>query len=641
MALAFEDTNRVLQEERLFTPSADIVEQANVTAYARSKGFGSYEQLYAWTIEHPEDFWADMAGRLDWSKPWSRVLDWNRPFAKWFVDAECNIVHNALDRHMGTPVENKVAYYWEGEGGQSKTVTYRQLFDMVNRFASALKKLGIKKGDIVAVYMPPIIEEVVAMLALARIGAAHTVVFSGFTAEALRSRIDDAQAVAVITADGYFRRGRVVGTKAVVDDAIKGTTVRHVIVAKRANSDVPMEAGRDLWFDEVMNTGDAACPCEPMDSEDLLYTLYTSGTTGKPKAIVHVHGGYMVGAYATAHFIFDLKPNDVYWCAADPGWVTGHSYIVYGPLLNGVSSILYDGTPDFPDPGIWWALVEKYKATILYCAPTAIRGLMRFGEEHPAKHDLSSLRLLGSVGEPINPEAWMWYRQITGDRCPIMDTWWQTETGAIMISAVPSTSLKPGSATRPFLGIEADVLNMNGQPVGSDKGGFLVIRKPWPSMLRTIYRDPERYQTQYWSQIPGVYFAGDAAHKDKDGYYWVQGRVDDVIKVAGHRLGSSEIESALVSHPAVAEAAVIGKPHQLKGESIKAFCILRQGNEPTDALLAELRSHVRNTIGPIAQPDELEFVPSLPKTRSGKIMRRLLKARELGEDVGDVSTLDG
>ncbi|HUZ77223.1 MAG TPA: acetate--CoA ligase [Chloroflexota bacterium] len=641
MALAFEDTNRVLQEERLFTPSADIVEQANVTAYARSKGFGSYEQLYAWTIEHPEDFWADMAGRLDWSKPWSRVLDWNRPFAKWFVDAECNIVHNALDRHMGTPVENKVAYYWEGEGGQSKTVTYRQLFDMVNRFASALKKLGIKKGDIVAVYMPPIIEEVVAMLALARIGAAHTVVFSGFTAEALRSRIDDAQAVAVITADGYFRRGRVVGTKAVVDDAIKGTTVRHVIVAKRANSDVPMEAGRDLWFDEVMNTGDAACPCEPMDSEDLLYTLYTSGTTGKPKAIVHVHGGYMVGAYATAHFIFDLKPNDVYWCAADPGWVTGHSYIVYGPLLNGVSSILYDGTPDFPDPGIWWALVEKYKATILYCAPTAIRGLMRFGEEHPAKHDLSSLRLLGSVGEPINPEAWMWYRQITGDRCPIMDTWWQTETGAIMISPVPSTSLKPGSATRPFLGIEADVLNMNGQPVGSDKGGFLVIRKPWPSMLRTIYRDPERYQTQYWSQIPGVYFAGDAAHKDKDGYYWVQGRVDDVIKVAGHRLGSSEIESALVSHPAVAEAAVIGKPHQLKGESIKAFCILRQGNEPTDALLAELRSHVRNTIGPIAQPDELEFVPSLPKTRSGKIMRRLLKARELGEDVGDVSTLDG
>ncbi|MGH2363918.1 MAG: acetate--CoA ligase [Chloroflexota bacterium] len=641
MALAFEDTNRVLQEDRLFTPSAGIVEQANVTAYARSKGFGSYEELYAWTIEHPEDFWADMASRLEWSKPWSRVLDWNRPFAKWFVGAECNIVHNALDRHMGTPVEHKVAYYWEGEGGVSKTVTYRQLFDMVNRFASALKKMGIKKGDLVAVYMPPIIEEVVAMLALARIGAAHTVVFSGFSAEALRSRVDDAQAVAVITADGYFRRGRAVATKAVVDDAISGSTVKHVIVAKRSGAAAPMTPGRDQWFDDVMATGDATCPCEPMDSEDLLYTLYTSGTTGKPKAIVHVHGGYMVGTYATSHFIFDLKPNDVYWCAADPGWVTGHSYIVYGPLLNGATSILYDGTPDFPDPGIWWALVEKYKATILYCAPTAIRGLMRFGDEHPAQHNLSSLRLLGSVGEPINPEAWMWYRQITGDRCPIMDTWWQTETGAIMISPVPSTPLKPGSATRPFLGIEADVLNMNGEPVASDKGGFLVIRKPWPSMLRTIYRDPERYQAQYWSQIPGVYFAGDAAHRDKDGYYWVQGRVDDVIKVAGHRLGSSEIESALVSHPAVAEAAVIGKPHQLKGESIKAFCILRQGNEPTDALLTELRNHVRNTIGPIAQPDEIEFVLSLPKTRSGKIMRRLLKARELGEDVGDVSTLDG
>ncbi|MHB8619880.1 MAG: AMP-binding protein, partial [Chloroflexota bacterium] len=380
----------------------------------------------------------------------------------------------------------------------------------------------------------------------------------------------------------------------------------------------------------------------PMDSEDLLYTLYTSGSTGKPKAIVHVHGGYMVGAYTTTKFIFDIKPDDIYWCAADPGWVTGHSYIVYGPLIAGATSILYDGAPDYPDPGVWWSIVQKHKVSILYCAPTAIRGLMRFGEAHPARHDLSSLRLLGSVGEPINPEAWMWYRANVGrDRCPIMDTWWQTETGAIMISPVPSTPLKPGSATRPFLGIEADVLNMKGQPVGADKGGFLVIKKPWPSMLRTIFRDPQRYESQYWSQIKGVYFAGDAAHRDKDGYYWIQGRVDDVIKVAGHRLGSSEIESALVSYPSVAEAAVIGKPHQLKGESIKAFVILRQGNEGSDDLVATLRGHVRATIGPIASPDEIEFVSSLPKTRSGKIMRRLLKARELGEDVGDVSTLEG
>ncbi|MBV8083920.1 MAG: acetate--CoA ligase [Chloroflexi bacterium] len=644
MALAFQDTNRILQEDRVFEPDPQAVEQANVTAYARKKGFNSYEDLYNWTIQHPEEFWSDMARDLVWFDPWDKVLDWNRPFAKWFVGGRTNIVYNALDRHVFAGRGKKVAYYWEGEGGASASYTYDDLYFMVNRFAAGLKRLGIKKGDIVAIYMPPVIEEIVAMLALTRIGAAHTVVFSGFTAEALRSRIDDAQAVAVITTDGYFRRGKLIETKKVVDDAVQGTTVQHVIVAKRGNNDVLMTPERDLWFEDVNNSvrEGAKTPCERMDSEDLLYTLYTSGTTGKPKAIVHVHGGYQVSVYTTTKFIFDIKPNDVYWCAADPGWVTGHSYIVYGPLIAGATSILYDGAPDFPDPGIWWSLVQKHKATILYCAPTAIRGLMRFGEEHPAKYDLSSLRLLGSVGEPINPEAWMWYRHNVGaDTCPIMDTWWQTETGAIMISPVISTPLKPGSATRPFLGIQADVVNMEGQPVGSDKGGFAVVKTPWPSMLRGIFRDPERYQTQYWSQIPGMYFAGDAAHKDKDGYFWFQGRVDDVIKVAGHRLGSSELESALVSHPAVAEAAVIGKPHEIKGESIKAFVILRQGHEAGAQLVVTLREHVRRTIGPIASPDEIEFVPSLPKTRSGKIMRRLLKARETGEDLGDTSTLDG
>jgi acetyl-CoA synthetase len=638
--LDWETTSRVLSEDRLFHPSDEVVENANITAYMRAKGFNTYDELHTWSVENHEEFWAEMASELDWFKPWDQVLDWQPPYAKWFVGGETNIVYNALDRHMKTPTRNKVAFYWEGEDGTSRTISYADLYYDVCRFASVLENMGLKAGDRIVIYMPRIPEQIVAMMAAARIGVVHSVVYSGFSAQALRDRVQDAEAKAVITSDGYYYRGKVVGLKSIVDDAVRECpSVKRVITVRRAGNDINWHRGRDAWYHELMDLTDATSEIVHLDSEAPLYMLYTSGTTGKPKGIVHVHGGYMVGVYATMKYVFDMKPDDVYWCSADPGWVTGHSYIVYGPLIAGATGIFYEGAIDYPDPGRIWRMIEKYGVTIFYTSPTAIRSLMRWGEGFPGASDLSSVRLLGTVGEPINPEAWVWYRKIAGNTQPVIDTWWQTETGMQMITPTPITPLKPGSATKEFLGVQASIVDRKGNAVGANEGGYLVIHKPWPSMMRTIFRDPGRYEA-YWNTIPGVYFAGDAAHQDSDGYFWVQGRVDDVIKKSGYRLGSSEIESALVSHPAVAESAVIGKPDPVKGEAIKAFVILKTGYEPNEHTLADLRQHVRDNVGPIAVPEELEFVTSLPKTRSGKIMRRVLKARELGQEVGDLSTLE-
>jgi len=642
--LSFEDTDTILIEDRVFTPSSDLVKNANITAYMKSKGFDNYEDFYKWSLENRFEHWDDMAKELHWFEPWQKTFEWtNKPFFKWFVGGKFNAAYNCLDRHMQTPTRTKVAYYWEGDDGSTRTITYEDLYVMTNRVAKVLQNLGVKKGDRVAIYMPMIPELVAAVLACARLGAPHMVVFGGFAASSLRDRIIDCDAKVLITADGNYRGAKPIELKKIADEAVAETPgIEKVVVVRHMGKEVPMKQGRDIYLDELLKDvpADTVVPCEPMDSEDMLYILYTSGSTGKPKGVVHVHGGYSVGVYATTKFVFDIKPNDVFWCTADVGWVTGHSYTIYGPLMNGATSILFEGIPTYPAADRFWSIVEKYKGTIIYTAPTAIRSLMRFSEELAAKHDLSSLRLLGTVGEPINPEAWMWYRKNIGrNELPIMDTWWQTETGAIMISPTPILPLKPGSASRPLPTIEADVVDRNGHSVGKGKGGFLIVRHPWPAQMRTIFGDPARYET-YWNTIEDVYFAGDAATMDSDGYFRIQGRVDDVIKVSGHRLGSMEIESSLVSHPAVAEAAAIGKPDQIKGERVKVFVILKNGVEPSDELAKELKQHVRTVIGPLATPDELEFVPSLPKTRSGKIMRRVVRARELGEPVGDVTTMD-
>jgi acetyl-CoA synthetase len=640
----FENTDSILSEERIFPPTPEMVQNANITAYMKSKGFDDYEAFYQWSLANREEFWNDLASELHWFAPWQSTFQWtSKPFFQWFVGGKFNIVYNCLDRWMDTPTRTKVAFHWEGDNGETRSLTYEQLYTLTNRFAKGLQNLGIKKGDRVAIYMPAVLEQVVAVLAVARLGAVHTVVFGGFAANALRDRIIDAEAKLVITADGNYRGGKLIQLKKIADEAVAETpTIEHVVVLRRQGLEVSMQAGRDVYWEDLIADipEDTVVPCEPMDSEDLLYILYTSGSTGKPKGVVHVHGGYAVGTYTTTKFVFDLKDDDIYWCTADVGWVTGHSYIIYGPLMNGTTSVLFEGAPTYPNPDRWWSIVERFKVTVLYTSPTGIRGLMRFGEEWPAKHDLSSLRLLGSVGEPINPEAWIWYRRNIGrDELPIMDTWWQTETGSILISPTIIQSLKPGSATRPLPTIEADIVNKDGNSVGLGKGGFLIVRYPWPSQMRTIYGDPARYQS-YWDTIPGVYFAGDAATIDNQGFIRVQGRVDDVIKVSGHRLGSMEIESSLVSHPAVAEVAAIGKPDEVKGEHVKVFVILKNGFDPSDELAKELKLHVRANVGAIAVPDELEFTPSLPKTRSGKIMRRVIRARELGEPIGDISTLD-
>lgn len=620
----------------VYYPSPEVI------ARARLK---DWDALAGRAHEDLEGFWADEAAELEWYQKWERVLDESqKPFYKWFVGGKVNIVHNCLDRHQTTYRKNKLALIWVGEPGDVRTYSYFALNREVNQFANVLKAMGIRKGDRVTIYMPRIPEIVIAMLACAKIGAIHSVVYGGFSVDALQGRIEDSQSRMVITADGGWMNGKIVELKKTVDEALKRCpSVESVIVVKRTGHEIRMEPGRDYWYHEMIKlpVANGHCPTEVMDAEDPLFILYTSGTTGKPKAVLHVHGGYMVGIYSTLKYVFDIQDDDRWWCAADPGWITGHSYIVYGPLLLGATSFMYEGAPTYPYPDRWWALIEKYGITILYTAPTAIRGLMRFGESWPNRHDLSSLRLLGSVGEPINPEAWKWYYRVIGkERCPIMDTWWQTETGMFMITPTPAVPLKPGSGTRPFFGQEADILDEQGNPVPDGEEGYLVLKRPWPAMLRTIYGDPERYVKQYWSKYPGVYMTGDSARRDEDGYFWIIGRVDDVIKVSGYRLGTAEIESALVSHPAVAEAAAIGLPHEVKGNAIHAYCLLRAGNSPSEALAEELRQHVAQHLGPIAKPEKIEFVTSLPKTRSGKIMRRVLRARALGMPEGDLSTLE-
>ena len=636
--MANEDIANLLTENRTFAPP---------TAFAQQSTCGDleeYRRLYNESITSPDTFWGRVAEELHWFTKWDEVVQWDAPHAKWFTGATTNISYNCLDRHLDGPRADKIAYIWEGEPGDTRTLTYRELHEEVCKFANVLKSLGIKKGDRVCIYMPMVPELPIAMLACARIGAPHSVVFGGFSANALVDRITDQQAKAVITADGGWRRGKIVPLKAAVDEALPRTpSVECVVVLNRTDNAVDMQNGRDHWWHELMEHADSECPAEPLDSEHVLYILYTSGTTGKPKGIVHTTGGYMVGTYLTSKYVFDLKDDDVYWCTADIGWVTGHSYIVYGILANGATSVMYEGAPNQPGPDRLWDMVERHKVTVFYTAPTAIRTFIKWGDEHPNGHDLSTLRLLGTVGEPINPEAWMWYHRTIGkERCPIVDTWWQTETGAIMITPLPGAiTTKPGSATLPFFGVDVDVVNKAGDSVAAPGGGLLVIRKPWPSMLRTLYNDDERYQQQYWSQISGCYFTGDGAHRDTDGYFWLLGRVDDVLNVSGHRMGTAEVESALVSHDTVAEAAVVGFPHDLKGEGIAAFVTLRGSAKAEAGLKDELRDHVRKEIGAIAKPDQIRFTDALPKTRSGKIMRRLLRDIAAGkEEIGDTTTLE-
>jgi acetyl-CoA synthetase len=629
----------VLNEERVFHPPQTFAAQAQI------KSMPELEGLRTEAAADPEKFWARFAeSELHWFKKWDTVLKWEHPHAEWFAGGKINISYNCLDRHLATWRRNKAALIWEGEPGETRTFTYQQLHTEVCKFANVLKKVGVAKGDRVALYMPLIPELAISMLACARIGATHSVVFGGFSSTALIDRINDARCKVVVTADGGWRRGNEVKLKAAVDEALKETpSVESCIVVRHTESKIRMDAGRDHWWHEMMQIADANCAAEELDSEHPLFILYTSGTTGKPKGILHTTAGYLLQTHLTTKWIFDLKDEDIYWCTADIGWVTGHSYVVYGPLSNGATALMYEGAPNWPEPDRFWDIIERHKVNTFYTAPTAIRAFIKWGEQWPLKHDLSSLRLLGSVGEPINPEAWMWYHRIIGkEHCPIVDTWWQTETGAIMITPLPgATPTKPGSGTKPFPGIDADIMTRDGKTVGVNEGGYLVIKKPWPAMLRTIYGDDARYQQQYWSQIPGVYFAGDGARKDQDGYFWIMGRIDDVINVAGHRLGTAEIESALVSHEAVAESAVVAKPDDLKGSAIVAFVTLEGVRAPTDELKEQLRQHVAREIGALARPDEIRFADALPKTRSGKIMRRLL--REIatsGAVAGDVTTLE-
>jgi acetyl-CoA synthetase len=628
----------LLREDRTFPPPPEF----------RAKAVARDESIYAEAERDPEGFWARFARELDWSRPWDQVLDWQPPHAKWFVGGKINASVNCLDRHLGGPRRTKTALVWEGEPGDRRTLTYAELHAQVCAFANVLTSLGVKKGDRVSIYLPLIPELAISMLACARIGAIHSVVFGGFSAESLRDRINDSQCTLLITADGGYRRGGVVALKKVADEALEDTpSIEHVVVVQRGGGTpiaVTMKAGRDHWYHDLMKDASPSCAAEPMDSEDMLYILYTSGTTGKPKGIVHTTGGYLVGTYATTKLVFDLREDDVYWCTADIGWVTGHSYVVYGPLANGATVLMYEGAPDWPQKDRFWSMIAHHRVTVFYTAPTAIRAFMRWGTEWPKTHDLTSLRLLGSVGEPINPEAWVWYyRFIGGERCPVVDTWWQTETGAIMITPLPGiTTLKPGSATKPFPGISAEIKNERGDTV-SVGGGFLALTRPWPSMLRGIYGDPDRYVRQYWNKWgSGVYVTGDGAKRDEDGYFWLLGRVDDVINVAGHRIGTMEVESALVDHPAVAEAAVVGRAHEIKGQAIAAFVTLKEGAGATahsKDLVDALKEHVAKKIGAIARPDDILFTADLPKTRSGKIMRRLLRDIAEGKALGDTTTL--
>ncbi|MFO0846447.1 MAG: acetate--CoA ligase [Gemmataceae bacterium] len=628
----------VLKETRSFPPSAEFAKAAHVKSLADS------EALYEQAKRDPQAFWAEQAKSLSWARPWSKVLEWNEPHAKWFVGGQLNVSANCLDRHLDGPRRNKAAIVWEGEPGDSRVLTYEMLHREVCKFANVLKAQGVVAGDRVTIYMPLVPELAVAMLACARIGAAHSVVFGGFSADAVADRNNDARAKLIITADGGWRRGKVVPLKANVDAALaKSPTVQKSIVLNRCNQPVEMKPGRDLWWHELMADASADCPAQPFDSEQPLYILYTSGSTGKPKGVLHTSAGYLLGVSYTHRLVFDLKEEDVYWCTADCGWVTGHSYVVYGPLCNGATTLMYEGAPNHPREDRFWDIIEKYRVNIFYTAPTAIRAFVKWGDQWPNGHDLSSLRVLGTVGEPINPEAWIWYHQVIGKgRCPIVDTWWQTETGMIMISPLPGAiPTKPGSATRPIPGVMADIVDKSGKSLPNNAGGLLVVRHPWPSMLRTIFGDDDRYKQQYWSQIPGCYFTADGARRDEDGYFWIMGRVDDVLNVAGHRLSTMEIESALVHHPKVAEAAVVGQPDDIKGEGIACFVTLKSGQAASDELKKELREHVAKEIGALARPDSIRFTEALPKTRSGKIMRRLLRDIAAGrQTVQDTTTLE-
>ncbi len=628
----------LLQEERVFRPLPTMLASANVSPMALEEAYEAADRDYL-------AYWEEAAEELDWFKKWEQVLDDSTPpFYKWFGGAKCNIVYNALDRHIETANKNRLALIWEGEPGDTRSLTYYDLYRAVNRFANALRTLGVEKGDRVIVYMPPLPETVIAMLAVAKIGAVHSAVFAGFSAKALRDRIMDARAKMIITVDGFYRNGRVVNLKSVVDESLVGVSdccAETVVVVHRANVEVEMVEPRDVWYQDLVRNERSESATEVMDSEDMLFLLYTSGATGKPKGIIHTHGGYMVGINRTLNWVFDIKPTDIFFCTADAGWITGHSYVVYGPLIAGTTTMMYEGHPLYPQADRLWSMVERWGITILYTVPTLVRMLMRFGKEYLKRHDISTLRLLGSVGEPMNPEAWVWLHKYIGrGRCPIMDTWWQTETGMFMVSPMPISMLKPGSVNKALPGVDVDVLDEAGKPVPPGKGGLLVIKKPWPGMLRGVFNDDQRYVETYWTRFPGLYLAGDVARKDEDGYIWMQGRADDVLNIGGHRIGTAELESAFVAHKAVTEAAVIGIPDKIKGEVAKGFVILHKDYEPSSDLVRELIEHMRRELGPVAVIKSIAFVDTLPRTRSGKIMRRILKAQELGQEVGDTSTLE-